>query len=669
MATPLATNPRSLVFYMAYPGPGNLDGASRSLVDPKYLLAALDRVLRDDAFQIVEVTSLKSQKLQKDVAKKLKASGKRVAFHCEPVQWTNEENLIDPADLSSSNEVQRRRAVDRISRLMEEAALYGADQIFVASGKNPASGMAYDSKSDTLQNQALLALGNSLRQLATEAKKRKMKLAVSLADAGSHDGGGVYRSQLLGPSGRAQTLIETLRAEGHDNLGLAAGIGRLTLNGEGPDAIAGLAGVLQWFYISNAVAARGDVQPRFGADGGLVTSSLIGEYMRALSEVEYTGPIGIAVRPSGSEVPESVVAVARGMLIEAAGSVDVAYALPLGFSYRSRDFFTEEVFAEVTELRVQKPNLAKEELSKRKKRDVIAPGGKLVILAADHPARSVTRVGSQPAAMGHRLDYLGRIVRVLAASNIDGLMATSDIIDEVVLVNHLVKKRGGKGFLDDKVLIGSMNRTGLSGTEHEMMDRTSSYMTGKRIKEMNLDGAKLLWRWVPSGEKNDRYALETMERCAKAVEECAELNLPVFVEPLPMLKTESGYKVDMKADNIIKACGVGSALGYYTGHTWLKIPYCEDFARVAKSTSCPILLLGGESTGRPSGTIEDFVRGMGAGPNVRGALVGRNVLFCGEDDPAAIAEAINLVVHQRASAIEAINEARKVRGSMTDLFA
>jgi hypothetical protein len=78
-------------------------------------------------------------------------------------------------------------------------------------------------------------------------------------------------------------------------------------------------------------------------------------------------------------------------------------------------------------------------------------------------------------------------------------------------------------------------------------------------------------------------------------------------------------------------------------------------------------LLGGESTGRPSGTIEDFVRGLGAGPNIRGALVGRNVLFCGEDDPACIAEAINLVVHQRASAIEAINQARKVRGSVREL--
>src|SRR5262249_43383816 len=159
-----------------------------------------------------------------------------------------------------------------------------------------------------------------------------------------------------------------------------------------------------------------------------------------------------------------------------------------------------------------------------------------------------------------------------------------------------------------------------------------------------------------------------LERVAKAVEELAELNLPAFVEPLPVLKTETGYKVDLRTDHIIKAVGIASGLGYYTGHVWLKIPYCEDFARVAKASTFPILLLGGESTGKPSGTIEDFVRGMGAGPNIRGALVGRNVLFCGDDDPAAIAEAINLVAHKRASAIEAMNEARQVRGSLMDVF-
>jgi len=662
----LAANPRSLVFYMAYPGPGNLDGASRSLIDGAYLLGALDDTLADKRFAALEVTSLKSRNLQKEVAKRLKGSGKRVAFHCEPVQWTNEENLIDPADLSSANEVQRRRAVDRILRLFDEAQLYGAEQVFVASGRNPASGMPYDEGSSRMQDHALIALTHSLRTLCVEAKKRKLKLGVSVADAGSTEPG-TWRNAVIGPTSRAITLAETLRSEGFDHFGLGVGAGRLTLNGEGPEAIAALAPYLQWFYFSNAAPARGDVGPSFGAADGKVTPALLGQFARALAEVEYAGPIAVAGRPSGSEVPRAVVEVALSLVNQATNSLDVAYTLPLGFSFRTRDFFTEEMFAEITELRVKNPNLAKDELHKRKKRESIATDGKLVILAADHPARSVTRVGSQPSAMGHRLDYLGRIVRCLAASSIDGLMATSDIIDEVAIINHLVKKRGGKGFLDDKVLIGSMNRTGLAGAEHEMMDRTSSYMTGKRIKEMNLDGAKLLWRWVPTGEKNDRYALETLERVAKAVEECAELGLPAFVEPLPVTKTECGYKTDHTTDNIIKAVGIATALGYYTGHVWMKIPYCDDFARVAKATSFPILLLGGESTGRPSGTIEDFVRGMGAGPNVRGALVGRNVLFCGDDDPAAIAEAINQVVHHRASSIDAIDQAKKVRGTMKTL--
>jgi hypothetical protein len=74
-----------------------------------------------------------------------------------------------------------------------------------------------------------------------------------------------------------------------------------------------------------------------------------------------------------------------------------------------------------------------------------------------------------------------------------------------------------------------------------------------------------------------------------------------------------------------------------------------------------------ESTGRPSGTIEDLVRGPGAGPNIRGALVGRNVLFCG-DDPAAIAEAINQFVHRRTGAIEAIGQGGKIRGTLMDAF-
>jgi DhnA family fructose-bisphosphate aldolase class Ia/sugar phosphate isomerase/epimerase len=663
----LADNPRSLVFYMAYPGPGNLDGASRSVIDFEYVLGALEKVLKDESFKVIELTSVKSKKLRQRLVEALQRSPRRVAFHCEPVQWVNEENLIDPADLCCPNEVHRRRAVDRIVRLLDEAEEYGANQVFVASGRNPASGQPYDQQSDRLERQALHALSVSLRILAEDAKERQMHLALCLCDAGSPDPG-TYRHALIGPTTRAVAVLESLRGEGLVNLGLAIDTSRLRLNGEGPEVIGALAPYLQWVHVGNCRPGQGDTHPGFGSADSQVGREQLAAFMRALAEVNYNGPLGLAVRPTGAEVPERVVGVALNLLNEAADTIDVAYCLPLSFSYRSRDFLTEETFAELTELRVQKPNLAREELAQRKRREVIAPNGRLVILAADHPARNVTRVGDRPTAMGHRLDYLGRIVRVLAASQIDGLMATSDLIEEVALANFLAKQRGGKDFLENKVLIGSMNRTGLAGTEHEMMDRTSSYMTGKRIKEMNLDGGKLLWRWVPGGEKNDRYALETLERVAKAVEELAELNLPAFVEPLPVMKTETGYKTDLSTDNIIRAVGIASGLGFYTGRVWLKIPYCQDFARVAKASTFPILLLGGESTGKPSGTIEDFVRGMGAGPNIRGALVGRNVLFCGDDDPAAVAEAIYLVVHQRADAIAAIKEASKIRGTLMEVF-
>ncbi|MCS7168568.1 MAG: TIM barrel protein [Gemmatales bacterium] len=662
----LRHNPRSLVFYLAYPGPGNLDGASRSLIDPDYLLRHLDNVIADKRFHYLEVTSLKSHSLRQEVAQRLKKSDKKVVFHCQPVQWVNEENLVDPADLSSLSQVHRQRAIERIIRLMDEAVTYGAEAVFIASGRNPASGQPYDAASATVELQAEQALLLSLRRLALEARQRQLKLILSVGDRGCPDPG-TWRHQLVGPVRRAMALAETLRGEGHENFGLALDSAVLRLNNEDAQAIAHAAPFLMWFHIANVVGANGEAQrlgttyPSFHAPGSLIGLAELVSYLRALAEISYQGPLSIAVRPIGAEISKHVVNVAYELLEEAANSLDVVSALPLGFAFRARDFLTEETFAEITKLRVEKPELIREELHNRKKRAVLAPDGRLVILAADHPARAVTRVGQHPTAMGHRLDYLSRIVRCLLVSDIDGLMATSDVIDDVVLANYIVRQRTGRSFLDNKVLIGSMNRTGLAGTEHEMMDRPSSYMTGKRIKDMNLDGGKLLWRWVPGGEKNDRYALETLERVARAVEELADLGLPAFLEPLPVQKTESGYRTDLTPDNIIKAVGIASALGYYSGRIWLKIPYCDDFARVAKATTLPVLLLGGEATGKPALTVLDMERGLGAGPNIRGCLIGRNVLFCGEDDPAVIAQAIYLIVHRRLSTHEALQEASALR--------
>src|SRR5262249_44205156 len=203
------------------------------------------------------------------------------------------------------SEVQRRRAVDRIRRLFDEAAGYGADQVFVASGRNPASGQPYDPQSDRLQQQALHALALSLRELAAEAKGRQMNLALSICDAGA-TGGGVYRHALIGPTARAIQLIEPLRGEGFDNLGVAIDLGRLWLSGEGVEAVAGLVPYLQWVHVSNCVPELGDVHPRFGAPNSQIGTEQILALMRALAEINYEGPLGVAVRPAGSEVPDKV---------------------------------------------------------------------------------------------------------------------------------------------------------------------------------------------------------------------------------------------------------------------------------------------------------------------------------------------------------------------------
>ena len=52
----LEKNPKSIVHWMAYPGPGNIDAAMRGQSPPEALFESLTRVLDDDYFQAIEIT-------------------------------------------------------------------------------------------------------------------------------------------------------------------------------------------------------------------------------------------------------------------------------------------------------------------------------------------------------------------------------------------------------------------------------------------------------------------------------------------------------------------------------------------------------------------------------------------------------------------------------------
>ena len=114
----------------------------------------------------------------------------------------------------------------------------------------------------------------------------------------------------------------------------------------------------------------------------------------------------------------------------------------------------------------------------------------------------------------------------------------------------------------------------------------------------------------------------------------------MFLEPLPVAKADSGWAVQKDRESLARIAGVASALGDSSRYLWLKLPYCEGYETVARSTSLPILLLGGESAGNPAPFLNELASALNAGPNVRGALVGRNVLYPGDEDPLAMAGAV-----------------------------
>src|SRR6185436_547976 len=86
----------------------------------------------------------------------------------------------------------------------------------------------------------------------------------------------------------------------------------------------------------------------------------------------------------------------------------------------------------------------------------------------------------------------------------------------------------------------------------------------------------------------------------QAITEANALHLPTFLEPLPLIRTDKGWVVVKTKEALARITGVASALGDSSNYLWLKLPYCEGYQTVARATTLPILLLGGESAGSPA---------------------------------------------------------------------
>nr|WP_062648312.1 hypothetical protein [Streptomyces sp. NBRC 110468] len=279
--------------------------------------------------------------------------------------------------------------------------------------------------------------------------------------------------------------------------------------------------------------------------------------------------------------------------------------------------------SELVRLRTERPEAIAEAAARRPRRPLVGESGRLMIVAADHPARGALGVGGDRLAMANRAGLLERLCLALSRPGVDGVLATADILDDLLLL----------GALDGKVVMGSLNRGGLQGSVFELDDR----FTGHRpedIERLGFDAGKLLVRI----DYDDPGSLTTLESTARAIDDMAARRLPLFVEPFISRRTPDGkVRNDLSAEAVTRSIAIASGLGGTSAYTWLKLPVTDnpdDMAEVMQTSTLPAVLLGGEVGEDQDGAYEKW-RGALQLPTVRGLVVGRSLLYPADGDVAA----------------------------------
>ena len=144
------------------------------------------------------------------------------------------------------------------------------------------------------------------------------------------------------------------------------------------------------------------------------------------------------------------------------------------------------------------------------------------------------------------------------------------------------------------------------------------------------------------------YEKANFQECADRIRLSLDTDIPVILEALPYaLGAPDKYTVENVSFAVRLAAELGSDV--------VKCPYptngsVDDFRRIIGQSFVPVIILGGAAMGDDAGLLKMVEDAMDAG--AAGVAIGRNVWQ--HKNPAAIARSIAAVVHEDASALEAL---------------
>jgi len=286
-------------------------------------------------------------------------------------------------------------------------------------------------------------------------------------------------------------------------------------------------------------------------------------------------------------------------------------------------------FEKLRAIRAEKPARIAAKLAKRKTRSLLRGDNRLLIVAADHPARGAVAVGDNPTAMADRYELLEKLALVLSRPGVDGVLGTPDIIDDLALL----------GLLEEKVVVGSMNRGGLRNSVFEMDDRFTGYDV-EAIVANRLDMGKTLLRI----NLQDSASVETLDANSYVVSEAAKAKLPIMLEPFISDWKDGKIVNDLSTDAVILSIAIASGLGNSSAYTWMKLPVVADMERIMRATTMPTLLLGGDTDKNQAKVFETWRNALGL-PGVHGLVVGRSLLYPADGNVEKAVDAAANLVH------------------------
>ncbi len=276
--------------------------------------------------------------------------------------------------------------------------------------------------------------------------------------------------------------------------------------------------------------------------------------------------------------------------------------------------------------RVRRPEDLAARLTTRRRPDQPVPAdGQLVLLTCNH------RVDPRSGALVDRRELLDRIIEALSIPEVDGVVASADLLEELTLLNVLEHR------LAFCTASGDPHIGALSGS-----DGSCGGVGSSTIVASHFDGAVLSRRWGANGSLRS-----SQPWCVAAdVAELAAHDLPTIID---LTISDPGGRAEFDttwADWIEPLHATTSALATGAG-VWITVPAISGLAHLAEATGFPVLMRDTDVPIHPTAWEGFFEADLPL--TIRGMVPGISVLFPLEGSVAEATATIARAVRRRVT--------------------